>query len=349
MHQPHCNLFNPQTSTQDRDTHIRRNFQNPPRPNRTQSTGVQASDADASRDPSPNRPNSSNFNMSTFHKVIPSYDGRSSTLNIFLNRCDTYYNSLNALGQIAFLENIIYKLDDTAHIIYKSKRYTSWKALRKDLSQGIAEQKSLTTLQTELLALRQRPNQSVGDFSDVIRKKLNILTDKVKEISESLAVQETFQRQNDQMACRALKEGLHPALRQRLIVSPESTFEKLRQFALEEEPYTRNTSNSERETGQSNASSNPRYTNNYNDNQYHYQQNNRSNNYARPNNQNPYRANGYNQQNGLPPYNAPAQNRYNYAYDQRNRGYSNNQPQYNDANRDNNRVTCNRCGRITQR
>lgn len=56
----------------------------------------------------------SNFNISTFHKVIPAYDGKPSALNIFLNRCDTYYHTLNALGRFEFLANIIYKLDDTA-------------------------------------------------------------------------------------------------------------------------------------------------------------------------------------------------------------------------------------------
>lgn len=65
------------------------------------------------------------------------------------------------------------------------------------------------------------------------------LNEKVKELSDSDEVQNTFYKQNDQMACRALKEGVHFLLRQRLIISPETTFEKLRQFALEEEPYVK--------------------------------------------------------------------------------------------------------------
>lgn len=67
------------------------------------------------------------------------------------------------LGRIEFLANIIYKLDDTAHIIYK---YVEWKTLRKDLLAGIAEQKSLPTLQTELLSFKQRSNQSVSELEE---------------------------------------------------------------------------------------------------------------------------------------------------------------------------------------
>lgn len=229
-----CPQHNPYRAQRPRDnTH-----QQQPNPVPPFQTYQAPSDTDESfRDTNP-RITPSNFNMSTFHKVIPSYDGTSTKLNIFLTRCDTYYQSLNAQGRQEFLDNIIYKLDDTAHIIYKSKQYTDWRALRKDLSKGIAEQKSLPTLQTELLTLRQTPNQTVGDFSDNIRRKLNILNDKIKEISEDTTVQQTFQKQNDQMACRALKEGVRPLLRQRLTISPDTTFENLRQLALEEEPYT---------------------------------------------------------------------------------------------------------------
>lgn len=179
----------------------------------------------------------SNFNISTFHKSIPIYDGKTSFLNIFLDRCDSYHKNLNAAGRREFLANVIYKLEDRAHIIYKAKEPTDWRTLRNDLSAGIAEQKSIPTLQKELLSLRQNPGQSVTEFAEIIRRKLNTLSAKVKEKYDIPEVQRTFNEQNDQMGGRALKEGVYSSLKQRLISSQINSFEKLRQFALEEEPY----------------------------------------------------------------------------------------------------------------
>lgn len=242
--------------------------------------------------------------MSTFHKVISTYEGKPSTLNIFLNRCDNFHTTLNIPGRKEFLANIIYKLDDTAHIIYKTKHYTDWKQLRKDLVAGIAEQKSLPTLQTEMLALKQRTYQSVGEFADVIRKKLNTLTEKVKELSDSPIVQQTLNQQIDQISCRALKEGVHEAMRNRLISSKETTFEKLRQFALEEEPYVlQSVEHSDYYQNYSNSF----YRNNSNiqNQQQEIQQNRRQFFNSPQQNQNSWRSN--------PTYNSFNRNNYNYS------------------------------------
>lgn len=59
----------------------------------------------------------------------------------------------------------------------------------------------------------------------------------MQERYEIKETQPSFCAENEKMAVRAFKEGLNPPLKFRVINSPENTFEKIRQFALEEEPY----------------------------------------------------------------------------------------------------------------
>lgn len=113
----------------------------------------------------------SNFNLTTFHKIIPEYKGDTESLNIFLSRCDNYYRTLNLEGRQAFLANLIYKLSGRAFAIYQANPIGDWRSLCCNLSAGMADKKSIPTFQNTLLSLKQIPQQSVTDFAEQIRKK----------------------------------------------------------------------------------------------------------------------------------------------------------------------------------
>lgn len=91
------------------------------------------------------------------------------------------------------------------------------------------------------MSIRQKSSQTVTEFAETIRQKLKQLTDKVKDLYEAPSVQRSFLIEHEKMAVRAFKEGLAPPLRYRIITSNETTFDKIRQLALEEEPFIQRT------------------------------------------------------------------------------------------------------------
>lgn len=181
----------------------------------------------------------SKFEIATFNRIIPEYKGDTDSLNIFLRRCDTYHKTLTNKGKQNFIDHLIFKLSGRAFVIYESKPVTDWKTLRQDFSNGIADKKSVASLQNELLSLRQRPTQNATEFAEVVRNKLKKLNDKIAESYENNdEVKTVFFLEHEKLAVRAFKEGLNPPLKYRVLNSTETSFEKIRQFALEEEPFT---------------------------------------------------------------------------------------------------------------
>lgn len=50
------------------------------------------------------------FVMADFNMAIPEYKGDSTSLSVFLKRCNTYHDSLSDATKPAFLKNLVYKL-----------------------------------------------------------------------------------------------------------------------------------------------------------------------------------------------------------------------------------------------
>lgn len=117
------------------------------------------------------------FSSADFNRMIPEFKGDCHSLPVFLKRCDTFHSTLDADGQISFLNHIIFKLGGKAFIIFESKKYTTWPALKKDLLEGIKVNKSTSALQNELMALVQEPHKSAKEFADMIKEKLKELSD----------------------------------------------------------------------------------------------------------------------------------------------------------------------------
>lgn len=244
--------------------------------------------------------NMAQFDIPTFNRIIPEYRGDIDSLQMFLRRCDTYHDSLDHTGQSQFVKHLIFKMSGRAFILYESQDFTSWRMLKKHLSNAISDKKSIATLQNELLSLHQQHSQNVTEFSETIRAKLKKLSDKISELYDNNdIVQASFYTEHEKLAVRAFKEGLLPPLKFRVINCPEQSFEGIRQFALEEEPFIREraqpnhsrdnfTRNSQRNNNYYNKSQNtytpPQrthqtpYNNNSNHNNYSNGHNNHSNN-----------------------------------------------------------------------
>lgn len=180
------------------------------------------------------------FEVATFNRIIPEFDGNEDHLKVFLSRCDSYHKTLTDKGRKLFLNHLIFKLSSRAFIILEAKPLTTWKTLKSDLISGIADKKSIATIQNELLALKQQPSESVTVFSEKIRIKLKSLSDKISAQYQDEIVRDSFSIEHEKMAIRAFKEGLLPPLKYRALAFNGNSFETVRQFALEEEPFTNN-------------------------------------------------------------------------------------------------------------
>lgn len=125
-----------------------------------------------------------------------------------MKRCETFHAELKANGQQQFLSHLIFKLGKKSFLIYESKTYVTWNALKKDLLEGIKVHKSASALQNELLNLTQGPNNSAKEFADLIKEK-------VKELSGILSTQyddndviTSFKNEHEKIAMRTFREGL---------------------------------------------------------------------------------------------------------------------------------------------
>lgn len=297
---------------------------------------------------------SSKFEVATFNRIIPEYNGDTEKLKVFLSRCDKYNKTLTIKGQNLFLHHLIFKLTDRAFIIYESKPLTNWLTLKRDLLTAIADKKSIATIQNELLALKQKSGQSVTDFSEQIRVKLKNLSDKISELYQDPLIHDSFSIEHEKMAIRAFKEGLLPPLKYRAVAFNDNNFEKLRQFVLEEEPFT-NSSN----IVNTNTHFQPRPNR-----QYQFQQRWNNNNYSKNGNFDYNSSNGYNPNHNRNTQSYNASNNTNrnsfqnttnngWRYNQQNNGWRSNsqnndwrsnQPTQNFSGRQN-QIVCHRCGK----
>lgn len=145
-------------------------------------------------------------------------------------------------------------------------------------------------MQNELLSLKQTTEQNATDFAETIRSKLKKLTDKISELYEDNEdVKHSFYTEHEKMAVRAFKEGLIPPLKYRVLNSNETSFEKLRHFALEEEPFTKKSS--------VNTSANTQNSQNQPNPQSNFRNKNQTNEMQETNSQNKFIPRSFNNQN----------------------------------------------------
>lgn len=175
--------------------------------------------------------------ISIFNKVVPTYKGDLPSLKIFIKRCEAFLATIDDVYENEFLDSLVYKLMGKAFRIYNDKKFITWTGLKKALISGIDEGKSLTVLQNEMINLRQVRGQTVQDFADVVRTKLDELDERIQATHSDIDVRRGFRDEHSKVAIRTFKEGVLGPLRHRLIAYSANTFDDVVRFAIEESQY----------------------------------------------------------------------------------------------------------------
>lgn len=164
-------------------------------------------------------PNSSDtaamFDVSTFHKSIPEFDGNVENLNRFIACCDHFQSSLpdNSM-KVTFLKALVRKFIGRAFDFYNKKdNWESWDELKLALKSYFSPTQSFEGYQIELCKCKQ-DKLSVREFGERIEKilvEINKISNRIEIAGENGG--KFFKIQNEKLAVKSFLNGLNEPLK----------------------------------------------------------------------------------------------------------------------------------------
>lgn len=157
---------------------------------------------------------SQTFDISSFHKSIPEYEGKVDTLNRFIACCEIYVSNLGTDElKATFLKSLVRKFVGRGFDFYNKKTWVSWSELKNSLKQYFSPTQTFEGYQIELCKSKQ-DNLSVREFGEKIEK---ILVE-INKISNDIQINGTgggdfFKIQNEKLAIKAFLNGLNEPLK----------------------------------------------------------------------------------------------------------------------------------------
>lgn len=183
--------------------------------------------------------NMSNFDVANFNKYMPTFKGEKSEMQKFFDSGDLLSAPLNALGKTDFQNHLVLKLEGEIYEWCKNREPDSWESLKALIKEKCGTMRPLTTLQRELMGMRQFPNETVRNYADRIEIKLREMNSAIiVKIENGIDTSIHYRAIHSQMALRTFQDEL---------LQPLSTLIKARNFdnlsdairtALEEESIT---------------------------------------------------------------------------------------------------------------
>lgn len=156
-----------------------------------------------------------NFDVSTFHKSVPEFDGNMENLNRFIACCEHFHSNLpNDNVKSTFLKALVRKFVGRAFDFYNKKEsWESWDELKLALKSYFSPTQSFEGYQIELCRCKQ-DKLSVRECGEKIEK---ILVE-INKISNRIEVEGTnggifFKIQNEKLAIKAFLNGLNEPLK----------------------------------------------------------------------------------------------------------------------------------------
>lgn len=155
------------------------------------------------------------FDISSFHKSVPEFDGNVDNLNRFLACCEHFHSNLGTDElRTTFLKSLVRKLVGRAFDFYfKKETWATWVELKSALKTYFSPTQSFEGFQIELCKSKQE-KLSVREFGEKIEK---ILVE-INKISNQIEVAgnnggEFFKIQNEKLAIKSFLNGLNEPLK----------------------------------------------------------------------------------------------------------------------------------------
>lgn len=175
------------------------------------------------------------FSMESALKLIPEFKGEREELHRFISCCNIVSaNAISVTHKRQFINLVKCKLIGPAYNFIKYRDFTTWEDLRNTLQEQLLERRTIAQLQTELLSSRQKPNESVREFSNRLERITADLTDACIA-SEGQAAAGIIENLNSKSCLKAFVEGLLDPLKILIKASRFSTFRDAVENTVEEE------------------------------------------------------------------------------------------------------------------
>lgn len=145
-------------------------------------------------------------------KFIKPYDGSRESLNSFLINCNNSYDLASLNQKPIIFRYILSQLTGKAEIACSIKEFANWEQLKDFLKAQFSERKHSAHLLTELQETKQRPGESVSQFSlrvetclSQLLTEISLSNTKVKDLSGRCAAMED-------LALHHFLMGLYPRI-----------------------------------------------------------------------------------------------------------------------------------------
>lgn len=155
----------------------------------------------------------STINLSEALRLTPDFDGTAGELHRFINACETTISLLSEADRVAFVKILKLKLKDRAYEIVKYTEYTTFADLKKILLTQFLETKTLESLQTDLMNVKQKYNETETEYGNRTEHLLMDLNTACCPGGENNAASEAIRKLNTRTALRAFQEGLREPLK----------------------------------------------------------------------------------------------------------------------------------------
>lgn len=175
------------------------------------------------------------LNIDVAIKMIPEFDGNRVNLHRFITCCDIVDEELCPETDEGLLLNIIKtKLTGSAYNNTKHKTFANWLELKNILAENFSDKRTIPQVQSELLNVRQLPNEDVRAYANRVEKLLFELNDVCIE-SEGEVAKASIENLNSKSALRGFVEGLNSSIRLIVKASRFKTLTEAIDGAVDEE------------------------------------------------------------------------------------------------------------------
>ena len=176
-------------------------------------------------------------------KMIPEFDGEPASVGNFLKSCDlimnSFYDAENPnLYLNHFLLNFVQsKLTGNARLIISTKIINTWLDLRTAIVQNFTDQRDETSLLSELLSFKQKPQEDALTFSNRCRYIEQLLISNLICNEDNAELRNLKAQIYTQQTLKAFLGGLRNPLGLAVRSRSPNTIEDALRFIIDEENY----------------------------------------------------------------------------------------------------------------
>lgn len=186
--------------------------------------------------------------------IFPTYSGEPDQLNQFLTTIQTLYDSVEIANQPLFIVILKSKLRGRAFEIINEGNLSNWNDIKNALQTELKPKVDLQLANQNLFATKQKPNESVKDFAEKIRKAKRQLDEATsREVTATLI--DEMNNLNAKLAKQAFETNLlNTQLRTIVISANKPNLRESIQYAITQEQKFFNSTNHPNTSNQTNNS-----------------------------------------------------------------------------------------------